>query len=161
MESKPINPHVEHLSDHNYEEVLDRSYIDVTNKAIKATVIVDEVVDVDFMQASENFWLKYEGGKYYNTYKEGVMSGTFNNRQPNFRAVTETLNEAFKNIIRIECEREDKTVGDFTPYINMVKLSFELLANKIDDTLDDGLSGYILMAYVNAVINSFVDTNIR
>ena len=156
-----LKPHTEELTDHNYEEVLERSYTDIPNKAFKSNDNVEEVLDMDFITASSNFWLKYEGGKYYQIYNEGIMSGTFNNRQPTFRAVYETMMEAFKNIIRIECEKEDKTSEDFIQYISMLNLSFDLLASKIESNLDDNISGDLIMSYLHAVFNSFINTNIK
>lgn len=155
------SPIPETLSDHNYMEVLDRSYIDVTNKTMTATVKKDEVLNTDFMESSRNFWIKHDGGRHYQTYNEGIMSGTYNNRQPNFRAVYETMIEAFKNIIRMECEAEDKTSEDFTLYIQMLDNSFDLLASKLDDSLDNNISGDLIMAYLHAVFNSFINTNIK
>ena len=155
------NKPVEHLTDHNFEEVLDRSYINVTNNALTSTERVEEDIDIGFMEASRNFWLKHEGGNQYQVYNEGIMSGTFNNRQATFRAIYETLIEAFKNIIRMECERDDKTAEDFAPYVTMLENSFDLLTSKMDDTLDHNVEGDLIMAYLHAVINSFVTTNIK
>lgn len=154
-------PTPEHLSDFNYEEVLDRSFVDVTNNTISATVETEKVIDVDFISSSRNFWLTHEGGKFFQTYNEGIMSGTFNTRQATFRAVYETLIEAFKNIIRIECEAEDKTAEDYTLYVDMLDKSFNLLASKFEDSLDNNISGDLIMAYLHAVINSFINTNIK
>ena len=155
------NQPVEHLSDYNYEEVLDRSFTDIPNKSQSATKPKEDIVDIDFAESSANFWRTYEGGKYFQIYNEGVMSGTFNHRQPNFNAILETTFEAIKNIIRIECEKEDKTVEDFTLYLTMLRQSLTLLSSKIDDTLDSKISGELTMAYVHAVFNSFINTNIK
>ena len=155
------NQPIEHLSDYNYEEVLDRSFTHIQNKAQSATTPKEVIIDIDFERTSENFWRTYEGGKYFQIYKEGVLSGTFNNRQPNFNAILDTMFEAFKNIIRIECEEDDKPVEEFTLYLDMLKQSLTLLSTKVNDTLDSRISGELVMAYIHAVFNSFINTNIK
>ncbi len=77
------------ITDHNYQEVLDRSFVDVKNESFTATEKVKPVLDTDFMKTSQNFWLTHDSGRFITNYNEGVMAGTFNARQPNLKAVLE------------------------------------------------------------------------
>jgi hypothetical protein len=149
------------LTDHNYEEVLERTFTDVPNKSFTDTPKKEVKVNTDFLDASQNFWLSHEGGKYFPIYNEGVMNGAYNARQPNFKSMTETITEALKNILRVACENEDKTPQEISSYIEMVEKSFALLSDKLDTTLDDRIDGEMIAGYLHATINSFINTNIK
>jgi len=149
------------VTDYNYEEKLEKNYETVTNRTFKATVPVKTVIDVDFQKCSNNFWLSHEGGKLFPVFNEGVMSGTYNARQPTFKAITDTFVEALKNILRIQCEQEDKSSEEFGKYIAMLDLTFDLLADKLDSTMDERLDGELMMAYLHATFNAFITTNIK
>lgn len=149
------------LTDHNYEEVLERSFKTVPNKAFVDTPKKELIVDANFMEACQGFWLSHEGGKYYPIYNEGIMNGSYNARQPNFKAITETLLEAIKNIIRVQCEKEDKTPEDFATYMELIEKSFSLISDKLDATLEDRIDGNMIAGYLHATVNSFINTNIK
>lgn len=149
------------LTDHNYEEVLERTFKTVPNKAITPTQKPEVELDSKFLEASQNFWLQHEGGKYYPIYNEGMMNGTYNARQPNFRSIAETLVEAFKNIIRVQCEKEDKTPQEFATYMEMLEKSFSLICDKLDQSLEERIDGEMIAGYLHATINSFINTNIN
>lgn len=149
------------VTDYNYEEKLEKNYKDIPNKAHSPTKKMEVVMNTDYMETSKNFWLSHEGGKYFPTYNEGIMVGTFNARQPTFSATAETFMEALKNVIRIQCEKEDKTPEELTKYIELIQQSFNLLADKLESTLDERMSGEMLMAYIQATFNSFITTNIK
>lgn len=148
------------LADHNYEEVLERSFTDVPNTSFKPTVKKEVIVDIDFAEKSRNFWTSHESGMYLPTYNEGVLNGTFNDRQVSFASTTDTILEALRNIIRIEAEKDGKTLEEFSEYIANLRQAFKLLSDKIDSTLDDGMDGQSLMAYLHSTINAFINTNI-
>ena len=147
--------------EYDTDVMLERSYKDVPNRAITATKTDGGFKRTDFMSASKDFWLNHEGGKYYQRYNEGILNGTFNDRQPSFRTITETILEGLKNVIRIQCEAEDRTTEEFVDYIEMLENSFNLLSNKMDNTLDTKLEGEMIMAYFHAIFNSFITTNIK
>lgn len=149
------------VTDHNYLEVLETNYNTVPNKAQTATVKDKINVDTNFMETSRNFWLTHEGGKYYPIYNEGIMGGTYNTRLPSFNTIYETFIEALKNIIRIQCEKEDKTPQEFVLYVQMIENGFKLLSNKLEDELGTKLEGELMMGYLHAVFNSFINTNIK
>lgn len=149
------------VTDYNYEEKLEKNYASVPNRAHTPTKKKEVVMDTDYMESSKNFWLSHEGGKYFPIYNEGIMVGTFNARQPTFGAITETFMEALKNVIRVQCEKEDKTPEELTKYIELIQQSFKLLADKLESTLDQRMSGEMMMAYLQATFNSFITTNIK
>jgi hypothetical protein len=149
------------LTDQNYLETLDKNFKDVPNGAQTPTIKTKVDVNTDFIEASRNFWLSHEGGQYFPVYNEGIMAGTYNTRLPTFTTITETFIEALKNIIRIQCEKDDKTSQEFVTYIEMLEKSFELLADKLESELDARLEGELMMGYLHAVFNSFINTNIK
>jgi hypothetical protein len=149
------------LTDHNYIETLDRAFVDVPNKAHTPTAKVEIVRNTDFLESSRNFWLSYEGGKYFPIYNEGIMAGTYNTRLPSFNTIALTFTEALKNIIRIQCEKDDKTTQEFTLYIQLIESAFKLLSEKLDSDLKTKLEGELMMGYLHAVFNSFINTNIK
>ena len=65
------------------------------------------------------------------------------------------------NIIRIQCEKDDKTPQEFVVYIQLLEKAFELLSDKLESELDTRLEGELMRGYVHAVFNSFVNTNIK
>ena len=158
MNNKVDNPGI---TDHNYEEVLERAFKTVPNKSITDTPKKKVVVNTDFMGASQNFWLSHSGGKYYPVYNEGMMNGAYNARQPNFKSMTETLVEAFKNIIRVACEDEDKTPEELVTYMEMLENSFTLISDKLDSMLNARIDGEMIAGYLHSTINSFINTNIK
>lgn len=148
-------------NEYEFDEILERRFTDSPNTPITATIPKEIILDKDFMSASNNFWLSHEGGMYYQRYNEGVLNGTYNERKANFTAITDTILEAFRNILRTQCEKEDKTLEEFSAYLDMLGKTFELLSNKINTTLDNPIDGELMLSYLHAVFNSFISTNIR
>ena len=144
-----------HIDEYEMDQILERSFDDVPNKSISATAPPAENVKSDFMDSSQKFWLHHEGGVNFQAYKEGELSGTYNTRMANFKNVSETLIEAVRNIIRIQCEAEDKTANDFSLYMDSLENAFKLLTQKLNSELGE-IDGEAMMAYLHAVINSFV-----
>ena len=143
------------------DKIMERHYKDVASSSVIPISPEKEKLNSDFSLASKNFWLENEGGKYYQKYNEGFLSGTYNTRNPNFKAINDTILQAIKNIIRFQCEEEDKTLEEFIIYIEMIEKAFELLTDKLDTSLDNHINGELMVAYLHAVINSFIKTNIK
>lgn len=143
------------------EKILERRYKDIPTKSISATPPEKEKLNTDFSSASKNFWLENESGKYYQKYNEGFLSGTYNTRKANFKSISDTILEAIKNVIRSQCEEEDRTLEEFNIYLEMLEKSFELMSNKLDSSLSNKIDGEMMMAYLHAVFNSFIKTNIK
>lgn len=146
---------------HSFTESLEKHFVDIPNKSVKATVKEKPQLNTSFMETAKNFWLTHEGGKYSTIYSEGLMAGTYNTRIPSFDAIAVTFLEAIKNIIRIQCEKEDKTSENFTTNMELIQTAFELLSERIEDTLDSKLDGESMMAYLHSVFNGFINTNIK
>lgn len=155
------NERVLPTSEYQVDEIVERAFTNIQNKAFSVTSAPTQPLNTSFMESSRNFWLEYEGGKYFQKYSEGVLSGTYNIRSPDFKAISETLLEAFKNILRYQYEQEDKTLMEINPYLQLLEKVFELLDNKLDASLNNKEDGKMIMAYLHAVFNSFITTNMK
>jgi hypothetical protein len=154
-------PKIRPLTDDNYEEILNERYIDVPNKAFKATPKTEDNLDTDFSTCSNDFWLSHEGGKYFTSYNEGYLNGTYNARRPTFTSIIETFMEALKNILRLQCDKEDKTTEEFNDHIRLIEHSFKLLIGQLHTSLEKEVDGELVIAYLHATFNSFINTNIK
>jgi hypothetical protein len=154
-------PKIEPITDENYEEVLRKRFTDVPNKAFKASTEDKPKLDTDFSTCSNDFWLSHEGGKYFTSYNEGYLNGTYNARRPTFTSIMETFIEALKNILRLQCDKEDKTTEEFNEYVHLIEHSFKLLISQLNTSLEKDVDGELVMAYLHATFNSFINTNIK
>lgn len=148
------------MDEKKIDDIIERRFIDVENKAIKATIPAVEKKDKNFPKASLEYWKAIKDDNIYRSYVSGEFNGSYNKTTPTFRNMMDVVVSAINAQIKASIDEGETSYEELKKYTKILDLCLDMLDNALESKVDRSKFGIEFISYLHGSINKYITNNI-